>query len=69
MQLKFIDMDIDKLILNIPQFKQVVKNTKEDYTAMLMCEIRTVGLRDKIERRFDTIEKIEKILDEHTDMP
>lgn len=60
-------MEIDKLILNIPQFKQVVKNTKRDYEKMLESDIRVIGLRQKIEYRLQTISKIENILNEHKD--
>ena len=55
------------MILNIPQFKQIVNNTKADYIKMLEGEIRVVGLREKIGSRLRTIIKIEKILNEHKD--
>ena len=51
--------------MNIPQFKQVVKNTKDEYKKMIDGEIRVMGLREKIESRLQTMTKIVEILNDH----
>lgn len=61
-------MDLDKTILNIPQLKQLVKNTIADCRDMLNGEIRTVGLREKIENRLETLEPILTKLVGHQDI-
>ncbi len=52
-------------ILNIPQLLQAIRDTKAHYVHLLTGEIRLVGLRDRIEARLDTLNKIEKLFLEH----
>jgi len=61
-------MNLDKTILNIPQLKQVVKNQIEDYNDFLKGEVRVIGLRDKVNNRLETLNKIQTLLVEHEDI-
>lgn len=61
-------MDIYKTKLNITQLKQVVANSIEDNKDFLTTEIRTLGLRDKVNNRLETLNKIQTLLIEHEDV-
>lgn len=61
-------MNLDELKLNIPQLKQVVKNQIQYYNDFLSGEIRVVGLRDKVNNRLETLNKIQTLLIEHEDI-
>jgi hypothetical protein len=61
-------MEINNLTLNIPQLKQVVNNSINDLESMSKTEIRTIGLKDKIQNRLETLNKIKLALEEHKDV-
>lgn len=61
-------MNLEKTILNITQLKQVVKNQIEYYNDLLNGEIRVIGLRDKVNNRLETLNKVQTLLVEHEDI-
>lgn len=50
---------------NLTRLRQKVHAKLVDYKEMLRGEIRTIGLREKIEKRIRTLQKIAVILENH----
>lgn len=51
--------------LNLTQLKISIRNKITDYNEMLEGEIRTIGLREKIEKRLITLNKMLETADNH----
>lgn len=58
-------MDIDKLILNIPQLKRVIINSIEYNKIFLKDGMRIIGLKQRVEYRQETLNSIIEILKNH----
>ena len=51
--------------LNLVQLKDSIENKLADYKEMLDGEIRIIGLREKVEKRVETLTALLIILNEH----
>jgi len=58
-------MKLDTTIINIPQLEVMVDNKIEHLEGFLETEIRTIGLKEKTEKRLDTFKDIRRILKQH----
>lgn len=50
---------------NIPQIKRAAEDYRSELKTMLKDRLRTVGLREKLEKRVDTLDNIIEILEAH----
>lgn len=60
---------MERQALNINQLKSSVRNIMDDISTKLLGNIRAVGLREKLERRQDTLAKVLDVLVNHSDLP
>ncbi len=58
-------MRLEKFILNLPQIEIVLKAAIRGCKELLDSEIRIVGLREKIEKRLKTLQKMKDVLNNH----
>lgn len=61
-------MKLETVILNIRQLKSATERSIADNEDFLSGEIRTVGLRDKVVRRQETLNKVLTLLSNHSDI-